>query len=195
MMRKGSGSSKGAAFERDICKMLSKWWTYGTRDDVFWRTAGSGGRATNRTKQGKQTAGNYGDISCTDAVGWPLLQLCCFELKRGYGSWCLLDVIDGQTKRRSCKAIQFWQQTKKNAEDSGALYPVLIFKRDQRKVCIMFPKMLAQALVTFAGSYPNKTLFIGIQRDKLLVADMQEFLDFYDPAHFIAVLQETKCTR
>jgi len=42
--------AKGSSFEREICTILSKWWTNNERDDVFWRTAGSGARATTRSK-------------------------------------------------------------------------------------------------------------------------------------------------
>ena len=36
---------KGSEFEREMCKCLSLWWTDSKRDDVFWRSAQSGGRA------------------------------------------------------------------------------------------------------------------------------------------------------
>jgi len=41
--------AKGGEFERDISRFLSRWWTYGERDDVFWRTSASGARATTRS--------------------------------------------------------------------------------------------------------------------------------------------------
>jgi len=46
MKKRGGGKAKGAAFERDICRRLSLWYTNGKQDDVFWRSAISGGRAT-----------------------------------------------------------------------------------------------------------------------------------------------------
>ncbi|MBM3120244.1 MAG: hypothetical protein FJ006_12010, partial [Chloroflexi bacterium] len=59
-------SSKGASFERDISRQLSLWWTHGERDDVFWRSSMSGGRATVRAKKGQKTAYQNGDITATD---------------------------------------------------------------------------------------------------------------------------------
>jgi hypothetical protein len=45
-MRSGGGKAKGGAFEREIAKRLSLWITNGKSQDVFWRSAMSGGRAT-----------------------------------------------------------------------------------------------------------------------------------------------------
>ena len=43
-------SQKGGAWEREFSKYLSLWITEGERDDVFWRSSQSGGRATQRAK-------------------------------------------------------------------------------------------------------------------------------------------------
>ena len=44
MAKKRSGGSKGSPFERELCVKLSDWWTGQIDSDIFWRTAGSGGR-------------------------------------------------------------------------------------------------------------------------------------------------------
>src|SRR3954464_11883516 len=87
-------AGKGASFERDLCKRLSLWWTDGERDDVFWRTSQSGGRATSRTKKGKKTKNSYGDICAVDPIGQPLLDLITFEVKRGYNKDSFTDLLD-----------------------------------------------------------------------------------------------------
>lgn len=68
-MRKGGSKAKGADFERWCCRMLSQWVTRGARDDVFWRAALSGGRATNRFKRGSVTEHQAGDISAVHEAG------------------------------------------------------------------------------------------------------------------------------
>jgi len=89
---------KGSSFERTICRELSKWWSFGQRDDIFWRTAGSGGMATNRGKQGLRTFGQAGDIQATDPAGQPLLSMFSFELKRGYTARASIhSVLDYET--------------------------------------------------------------------------------------------------
>lgn len=80
----GRGKKKGSAFERAICKTLSKWWTDGQRTDVFWRTQSSGGRATIRSRQGLSTHGQFGDVQASDPIGDPLIRVFMFELKHGY---------------------------------------------------------------------------------------------------------------
>lgn len=78
--------NKGSPFEREICLLLTKWWL---RDDdpedtIFWRTAGSGGRATVRGKRGRRTSKQHcGDIAALDDQGRALTDLITFELKRG----------------------------------------------------------------------------------------------------------------
>lgn len=75
---------KGEDFERQISKKLSLWWTDGERDDVFWRTSQSGGRATQRAKSALDTAYSYGDLTFIDPIGKPLCDLLVIEAKRGY---------------------------------------------------------------------------------------------------------------
>jgi hypothetical protein len=69
-MRAGGGPSKGASFERDVCKALSLWLSQGEKDDLLWRTAMSGGRATinNRKKAGSNT-NQLGDICAISTAG------------------------------------------------------------------------------------------------------------------------------
>ena len=79
--RKRKGKNKGPQFERQFSKELSLWWTDGKDDSVFWRTQSSGARATIRTKQGKRTDGQYGDIAAMNEDGKKLLRLFTFSLK------------------------------------------------------------------------------------------------------------------
>lgn len=80
-MRPGGGKQKGAAFERDTCVMLSQWVSHGRREDLFWRTAMSGGRATVAGKRGANLAAQAGDISAVHKMGHVLTADFYFELK------------------------------------------------------------------------------------------------------------------
>ena len=93
-MKKGGAKRKGSSFERSFCKGLSKWWTHGNREDVFWTTAGSGGMATNRAKRGGSAFAQYGDVQATDPIGQPFIDYCTVELKNGYNKWSVMDVMD-----------------------------------------------------------------------------------------------------
>lgn len=68
-MRKGGGKQKGAAFERQICKQLSRWVSGEEREDIFWRSAMSGGRATVMLKSNKKARAQVGDVSAVDSAG------------------------------------------------------------------------------------------------------------------------------
>jgi len=141
-MKPGGGSKKGSKFERDICVCLSEWWTSGVegkaRQDVFWRASQSGGRATQRAKSGKRTAGSYGDIAATDPVGVPLLQVFTLELKRGRSHGDIGDMLDlplnGFKKRP-------FESTLEQACDShklaGSQSWLVISQRDRRRCMVI----------------------------------------------------------
>jgi hypothetical protein len=76
--------AKGGNFENEICKQLSLAYSKGTRDDLFARTDGSGGKATRRRKKGMETANATGDIGIADVLGKPLIDSWCVECKSGY---------------------------------------------------------------------------------------------------------------
>lgn len=134
-----ASASKGSVFERQVCGDLSRWWTHGERDDVFWRTAGSGGRATTRQQRGKQTAGGHGDIAAVDPIGEPLMRAFCFELKRGYSRDTVHHVID----RPDRAAEQVWEafvaQAAASAEGAGSVSWAIIAKRDRREAMLWLP--------------------------------------------------------
>lgn len=143
------GHAKGSQFERDICRLLSEWWSGGKRDDIFWRSDSSGGRATTRMKQGKQTFGQHGDIRAVDPIGAPLTKLCTIELKRGYGRASIADVFD----QPPASAIQPWEmwvlQVLLGARDAGTPYWLLITKRDQRLPVVFMPIDFYTALTSY----------------------------------------------
>jgi hypothetical protein len=148
--------SKGGNFEREVAVALSLWWSKNSRDDIFWRTHGSGGRSTVRGKQNKRTEGQYGDISATDVSGKPLIEHWCIECKTGYSSskksevltkdgkkksvkqitnWCVLDAIDSKQNVSVIEAL--WKQAHDQAIEAEN-QPILIFRRPRMSPCIAF---------------------------------------------------------
>jgi len=139
--------AKGPNFERIVCTKLSLWWTHGKRDDVFMRTSGSGGKATARRKKGKDTPFQGGDITFSDPIGEPLIREFSIETKTGYGvtrktkkgktrtNWCILDIIDGTKTKHPEVFMDMWEQTTAEADASNRI-PLLIFRRQQKKICI-----------------------------------------------------------
>lgn len=145
--------AKGAPFEREVAMALSKWWTHGERDDVFWRSSQSGGRATSRKKSGKSTFGQYGDIAATDPIGQPLLNFITFELKNGYEDaepWRMMDRPLTRKSAKGCLIEQFVEQARRSSNDAGTPHWMVVVKRDRRDtICYvdgdLFP-ILAQPL-------------------------------------------------
>jgi hypothetical protein len=151
-------SRKGGQFERKLAVQLSLWWTDGERDDVFWRTSGSGARATTRSKKGKKTHGQSGDLQAVDPVGAPLTRLLSIELKRGYKDAHLGDLIDvgpAQTKPRPLE--EFISQAEREAREADLPFWLLIIRRDSRQAMVFMTWDLYENLKD-AGSSLHKSL-------------------------------------
>jgi hypothetical protein len=79
--RRGGGKAKGSAFEREICKALSLYVTQGEMDDVFWRSAMSGGRATVSAAKSKLLSHVSGDLCATHPRGYGFIEKYYVECK------------------------------------------------------------------------------------------------------------------
>lgn len=131
-------AGKGSAYERQFCRDLSEWWTGGVRTDCFWRTAGSGGRATIRGKKGRDTAGGYGDIAATDHEGVPFLHFMTLELKRGYSKQTVQDILDKPPKAATQPYEEWVEQARESCLLSGSFGWAVVFRRDRRESMILF---------------------------------------------------------
>jgi len=142
------GKGKGSSFERAICKELSTWWTNYEREDVFWRTSGSGARATTRSKSGQRTFGQYGDVQATDPIGQPLIDLCTIEIKKGYSREPFGNLVEHSTHAtpKLCAFSDFIRQVQKDARYAGSHSWLLITKRDIRTTMIFMPVKLYNVL-------------------------------------------------
>jgi len=138
--------AKGSSFERGICKLLSEWWTYNKRQDVFWRTAGSGAMATTRNKTNQRAFGQYGDIQATDPIGQPLIDLCSIELKRGYSKFTFADLLDKMPTAKEQMYELFFEQAYDDSIKADVRYWMLIAKRDRREALVYIPIEFFKAL-------------------------------------------------
>lgn len=151
--KRGRGSQKGSAFEREICRTLSLWWTHGKRDDVFWRTAGSGGRGTVRARKGLKTEGMYGDIYAVGKTGRAFLKMFTVEIKRGYPGFRLEDGVfpermtesrlDGKIRKtkHACELAQWIEQARSSSFDAGSNSWIIIYKANARDPIVIGEKM------------------------------------------------------
>lgn len=137
--RRKNTKAKGNHFEREICKQLSEWFTYGKSDDVFWRSTNSGGRSTFRQKAGKRTSNSAGDIAALDKRGLKLLKVLTFELKRGYNDVTMMSLIDNLESTKTNQFLEFVQQAHVSGVQARSMFWALIHSRDRRQVLIYLP--------------------------------------------------------
>lgn len=178
--------AKGAAFEREICKKLSSWWTYDDRDDVFWRSSQSGGRATVRFRKGKSTAGSYGDICALDPIGEPLLKIFTIELKRGEYVKHPGDLLDCSGSPDCHPFLGAVDQAIEAHERAGSLSWLLIVKRDRKHSTVFFPSRLlvsGQPLFHFHKELIAEPVFrYRISGKDFVGMKLEKFLSTVDPA-------------
>jgi hypothetical protein len=155
--RKSNRASKGSAFEREICRTLSLWWTKNSRDDIFWRASQSGGRATERAKRGVSTANSAGDVAYLDTIGKPFLDKVCIEIKRGYSTKSdttgLIDLPSGQPL-----LLKFLEQAEHSRQCANTLYWMLIQKRDKRISIVHIPFDMFIEISKFLNESYEQTL-------------------------------------
>lgn len=160
MKRKRRNPQKGPQFERDFCKRLSLWWSQDeSRDDVFWRTASSGGRATIRSRKGKTTQNAYGDIKAEDLSARPFTDLILVELKKGYSKETVANLLDIMIGQPIPVYGQWIRKSITTCQVSGIPHWMIISKRDKRDVMCYFDVMLWDALWDAGASLPIKPYF------------------------------------
>jgi hypothetical protein len=133
-MRAGGGKQKGSSFEREVCRDLSLWVSRQRSDDLFWRSAMSGGRATVRLKKGKKTAHQAGDICAVHPDGNILTDMFFIECKF-YADLQAASLLFGGAG----KIISFWQVCCQQAQAHGKL-PMLILRQNRYPALIGLDK-------------------------------------------------------
>lgn len=196
--KRRSKSGKGSKFERKISNLLSLWWTDGKRDDVFWRTSGSGARATARKKTGKSTVGQYGDIGALDPIGLPLIDLFTIELKRGYSNETFANIIERHQNPRvkECQFAKFIQQAEEEHLMAKSFAWLLITKRNAREPIVTMPYYLynLDEMPNYNGTaivdYWN-----GSEYDSIVSVTLKEFLEETWPSDLKTLWKKKKKTR
>ena len=181
-------SQKGSTFERAICRTLSLWFSEGESDTIFWRSSGSGAMAKVRSKVGKSTFGQYGDIAAVHPSGLALTQCCILELKRGYKSWSPLDVLDAKPKGRAIKPAkqkfeEFLEQINEDKRISGIPYSALIFQRDFRHIGIAVETPLLMKMRSHCGQWDFSYLRYKVKHDYTFLT-LDDFLEWSNPSYF-----------
>ena len=137
-MRKGGGAAKGSAYERELCKRISSWFSGGETEDLFWRTSGSGSRATNRRRLGRSTNRfDFGDMKHEVPEGLPLSENLCWEF-RSRARFDTFTVFGTGEEDPKTSILSSWAKACYEAECSDR-NPVLITKAVRRPEIIWVP--------------------------------------------------------
>jgi hypothetical protein len=187
-----SNKGKGSAWERTVCAKLSLWWSEGDRDDLFWRTGGSGGRANVRGQRGRRTHGQHGDICATHPSAEPLIDLLTVELKRGYSKHTVADLLDKSPKAAIQTFEEWLDQIESSHTQAGSFAWLLIQRRDKRQPLVFFPDSLLEQLNSFdcfdTRPSPFLTLTARIRRPTGYIiqtihgTSLQNWFDYVTPA-------------
>ena len=191
-MKAGGGKRKGGNFENKMCKELSLWFSSGERDDLFTRTASSGGRFTLRKKTQKDTANQEGDITATTPEGLLLIHACCLEMKNGYKNWSIMDIIDKPVRAGKSTPQTFELFYQQACESSK--WPVIIAKKDGRKEIIAYPREMHDILMrcsdiripTHIVIRPDKNSPI---KHRMFVMNLNDFFTWANAENFKIILK------
>ena len=134
-MRAGGGKQKGASFERDVCRRLSLWLSGGLRDDLMWRSAMSGGRATVQFNRGAKNLTQSGDISAVGEGAFAFCERNFIEVKHYRDLGIGRSIVCG-----TGHLAKFWRVARREANRYGKrpmlvarqnLYPTIVLVEDQ----------------------------------------------------------------
>ena len=184
---KNMKASKGSEFEREISKKLSLWWTGGKRDDIFWRSSQSGGRATQRAKKGQRTYGSYGDIAAVDPIGEPLLKFFTIELKRGSSHGSPGDLLDFRGDNSRHPWILCLRQAMEANKRARSLEWMLICRRDRRETIVYMTVKCGCRFLILRGLPPRFRLHLkaGGYRFSIFGIPLETFLREVTPQKII----------
>jgi len=151
-MKPGGGKRKGANWERKVCEQLSRMIQPDSDETLFWRSAMSGGRSTNRHRQGKKDATQAGDITCIHPAGAWLTEYFFLECKHVRNLQIQLGLLEG----RGALAT-FWRIAVKDARKHGK-HPMLIAKENRCRTLVVMSGKGLKAFSTFNGKHGRMLL-------------------------------------
>jgi hypothetical protein len=124
---------KGAENERKLCVSLSLWVSGGERQDLFWRSAMSGGRATVSMKNPSKAKlySQAGDISAIDPAGAPLIDLFFVECKHLQSL-----ELERMIWQKEGKAPEIWDLPYTEAKKYGK-EPLVLARQDRQKTLVL----------------------------------------------------------
>lgn len=182
-MKRGGGSQKGASYERSLCVAFSRWFSFGQTDDLFWRTSGSGSRATRRHKKNQRlTKYQYGDMTYDREEGKPLVEYLNFEFRFRRQLEPLGVFYDTDP---NYSLLSFWAKATSEAEQSGRI-PILVTKVNRGQSVLWMPSSLFVSLERIGD--PKMVFAVTARRVRV---EKKVFYTFREPITVGGVLLDT----
>ena len=197
-------SNKGAKWEREICKSLSRWWSIHymgqNRDDIFWRTAGSGGRATSRRKGLQRTAEQYGDLKADHKEGKPFTDFFLVEMKRGYNDAInLCTLIDCPLDMKMPIVVSWYLKAESERIYARRKAVLLLFKRDRRDAVVMIDMRTLHSLENQVDMRLGEIAWASFRTrfmdQQLVFFRLHDFLNRVFPQDIVKLLEITPTPR
>lgn len=200
----GRGKQKGNTFERKICDQLSEWWSGKKNKRIFWRSASSGGMATQRAKKGLKTQGQGSDVTNIHPSGKYLIKLFTIELKRGYNKHTLYDLLDKTKKHKDQEWEKWFRQAHEGAINGKTMGWMVINQRDRRRAFVFYSFSLYQKFFNDLVGLRVPRLHVDI---KIRLSDgsikelcimgcpLDAFLKAVKPEHIKRIYNENKVYR
>lgn len=136
-MKKRRGKVKGSENERNLCKVLSKWWTGKDKPIVFWRVGSSGATFTITS-----TTEMAGDVVAVHQDGISFTNIFVVETKF-VKNFDILDLLYPEKKTNQIE--NWWDQVTRDSSKINRI-PLLIFKRNRLEYLFMTKESLFDKL-------------------------------------------------
>ena len=163
--------AKGADFEREICKYLSRWIQGTEKPYLFWRTPLSGGLAT----ISEENADLSGDIHSLSLKSKWFCDIFSIECKNGYKNTSFFQFF---ANIKNFNIEKFWQQCCDDANKSNR-QPMLIYKKKGRKPIMGITKEIYNDLYDLLTDLPTLSMTFK-EIKKLPTIVFCDFKDFFD---------------
>lgn len=194
--------AKGSQFEKDVCKAFSLWITNNKRDDIFYKTSGSGGRATHRQKQNKTTAFSAGDMSFNDILGRRLIEYFLVEIKRGYNNKMKVMSLIDKTIKGEPSIVKWFKKGEVERKQNNRRATIIIFRRDYCKTVIALKEQTYIELENIVGPYTDYgisnviTLHLdSTQGFTIVMIPLEGFFEWISPDEFRRAYKAWKKTK
>ncbi len=162
-MAKVNGKAKGSAFEREVCKVISSILTDKQEDIACWRTAGSGGMATTRTKKKIKSAFTViqsGDITQVLPQGvYPKLDSFFDKYAIECKSYNTIDFYPPIETGTLAKFLDITLKLEKDTKKIG----LLIVKQNRKRILVVTKENKTNHIMNFKYNNINFYVYDGIK--------------------------------